>query len=257
MILQFGAGDVFARGITDIQGNRLVVATPVRIMGLQEFSLDIQTEIKEFHGQGRFPIATAQGKSKISGKIKGALINGATLNGLIFGQTMAAGTMKAIHADEAGLLIPTATPFTITPRIPNSGRFADDLGVVDEQGRNMVKVSSNPLSGQYAVSAAGVYTFAELDKGKKVFISFAYTYVTLDAKKIPLTNAAMGENATFELFYIGKYKGKRTMVQLASVTAGKLSLFGSKNDDFSVPELDFSASADDTGFYVGDIYVQE
>lgn len=257
MILQFGAGDVFARGITDIQGNRLSVATPVRIMGLQEFSLDIQTEIKEFHGQGRFPIATAQGKSKISGKIKGALINGATLNAMIFGQAMSTGTMKALYADESGRVVPNATPFNVTPHIPHTGTFVDDLGVIDENGVALVKVAANPLTGQYSVSNTGTYSFHESQKGKKVFISFTYTYLVRDAKKIPLTNVAMGENATFELFYVGKYKGKRTMVQLASVTSGKLSLFGSKNDDFSVPELDFSASADDTGFYVGDIYVQE
>lgn len=257
MMLTFGAGDLYARAITDIQGNRLPVATPVRIMGLQEFGLDVQTELKEFHGQGRFALATAQGKAKISGKIKGALINGATLNGLVFGQAMATGTMKAIYADETGSKIPSSTAYNITPPPPQSGRFAEDLGVLDADGKTMIKVASTPTTGQYSVTTAGVYTFAEADKGKTVYISFAYTYTVRDAKKIPLTNVSMGDNATFALFYVGKYKGKRAMVELLSVTAGKLTLFGSKNDDFSVPELDFSASADDTGFNVGSIWLQE
>lgn len=257
MMLQFGAGDVFARAITDIYGNRLNVPTPVRIMGLQEFGLDIQTELKEFHGQGRFPIATAQGKAKISGKIKGALINGLALNTMVFGQTMATGTMKAIYADESGFKIPSATAFTITPTVPNSGRFVDDLGVLSADGNAMVKVAGSPNAGQYACSSSGVYTFAEADKGKTVFISFAYAYAAKDAKQIPLTNVSMGENATFQLFYVGKYNGKRAMVELASVTSGKLGMFSTKNDDFSVPELDFSASADETGFNVGYIHLQE
>lgn len=76
MQLTFGSGEVFAQMITDAYGNRVQNATPVRIMGLQEMSVDLSAELKEFYGQNRYPLAVAQGKVKVSGKMKGALING-------------------------------------------------------------------------------------------------------------------------------------------------------------------------------------
>ncbi|HFC1128570.1 TPA: hypothetical protein ACFB5S_001624 [Neisseria gonorrhoeae] len=85
MQLTFGSGEVFAQMITDAYGNRVQNATPVRIMGLQEMSVDLSAELKEFYGQNRYPLAVAQGKVKVSGKMKGALINGLTLNTLFFG----------------------------------------------------------------------------------------------------------------------------------------------------------------------------
>lgn len=89
MQLTFGSGDVFVRMITDAYGNPVTDATPVRIAGLQEMSVDLQAELKEFYGQNQFALAVAQGKVKVSGKMKGALINGLALNTLFFGSEFA------------------------------------------------------------------------------------------------------------------------------------------------------------------------
>lgn len=255
MQLTFGAGDLFATLLRDANGNAVTNPTPIRVAGLQEMSIDFAGDIKQFHGQQRFALAVAQGKVKTTGKFKGALINGQALNTLFFGSGLTGGTMKAIQADTTGALVPT-TPFTITPTVPSSGTWADDLGVVSATGRVMTRVASAPTSGQYSVNA-GVYTFAAADVGVRMYISFSYTFSATDAKRIQLLNLPMGNTPQFKLFYQGAFQGKRSLVVLESVTSTKLMLFSTKNDDFSVPEIDFSAQADDAGFSLGDIYVQE
>lgn len=257
MMLQFGAGELFAQGISDAFGNRVTMPTPIRIAGLQEFSVDVQTELKSYHGSGRFALATAQGKSKVTGKAKGAMLNGLALNTLVFGQEIATGKMKAVHAESVGLKVPSASPCTLTAVPPQSGRFVEDLGVLDDAGKTMVKVASSPKTGQYSVNGSGVYTFNEADKGKTVYPSFVYEFDYADAKRIDLNNLPMGDNASFKLTYVGTFKGKKACLELLSVTSGKLGLFRAKNDDFSVPEIDFEASTDDTGLKVGTLWLME
>lgn len=257
MQLTFGAGEVFARMITDANGVPVANATPIRIMGLQEMSVDMAAELKEYYGQNRFALAVAQGKVKVSGKMKGALINGLALNTLFFGSEFASGTMKAIYADTTGSQIPNATAFTIQVAPPSSGKFVEDAGVQGSDGTTYVKVTSAPKTGQYSVSASGLYTFADSDKGKTVYVSYTYTYAVPNAKKIDLANMAMGNTPTFALQYLTQFKGKKALLELESVTSSKLGLFGTKNDDFSVPELDFTASTDEAGFKVGTLWVQE
>nr|DAJ29476.1 MAG TPA: hypothetical protein [Caudoviricetes sp.] len=257
MQLTFGSGEVFAEMITDAYGNRVQNATPVRIMGLQEMSVDLLAELKEFYGQNRFALAVAQGKVKVSGKFKGALINGLALNTLFFGAEYATGTMKAIWADVAGKAIPTSGAYTVQATAPNGGRFVEDAGVMGSDGTAYIKVASNPTAGQYMVSATGLYTFAEADKGKTVYPSFTYTQTMPSAKKLELTNLAMGNTPTFKLKYLTQFKGKKALLELESVTSGKLGLFSTKNDDFSVPEIDFTAQTDEAGFKVGTLWIQE
>lgn len=257
MQLTFGAGEVFAQMITDAHGRPVKNATPIRVMGLQEMSVDLSAELKEYYGQNRFALAVAQGKVKVSGKMKGALINGLALNTLFFGAEFASGTMKAIYADTDGKQIPGSGAFTIQAAPPASGTFAEDLGVMGSDGSTYIKVEGSPEEGQYSVSSAGLYTFNAADKNKRVYPSFSYTYAVAGAKKIDLANLPMGNTPTFRLNYLTQFKGKKALLELESVTSGKLGLFGTKNDDFSVPELDFTASADEAGFKVGTLWVQE
>ena len=257
MQLTFGAGEVFAKMVTDANGAPVANATPIRIMGLQEMSVDLSAELKEYYGQNRFALAVAQGKVKVSGKMKGALINGLALNTLFFGAEFASGTMKAIHADTTGKQIPSVSAHTIQVAPPSSGTFTADAGVQGSDGTTYVKVTGSPQAGQYSVSLNGLYTFSADDKGKTVYPSYTYTYAVAGAKKIDLTNMAMGNTPTFSLSYLTQFKGKKALLELESVVSGKLGLFGTKNDDFSVPELDFTASTDEAGFKVGTLWVQE
>lgn len=255
MQLQFGAGNIFAKPITDAYGNAVAIPTPVRIAGTQEFSLEMSGDLKEYHGSGRFALAVAQGKVKVSGKLKAALINGLALNSLFFGTGITAGVMDAIKSDTVGAVVPS-TPFTITPTVPNTGTFAEDLGVVSASGTSLVRVASAPATGQYSV-AAGVYTFAAADVGIKMYISFRYTYTSAAAKRIDLVNLDMGQTPRFQLVYQGEYAGKRALLNLSSVVAPKLTMFSAKNDDFSVPEIEFSAQTDDSGYNIGYLVTSE
>lgn len=71
-----------------------------------------------------------------------------------------------------------ATPFQIT--VSKASAFAIDEGVIKSDGTVFVKVASGPTAGQYAVSAAGVYTFAAADAAASVSIRYAYTKIPAD-----------------------------------------------------------------------------
>lgn len=255
MQLQFGAGAIFAKPITDAYGNAVAVPTPVRIAGTQEYSLEFSGDLKEFHGSGRYALAVAQGKVKLGGKIKAALVNGLALNTLFFGMGTTGGTMEAVKDDTVGVLIPT-TPFTVTPVVPSAGTWIEDLGVISASGIGLVRVASAPTTGQYSV-AAGVYTFAAADVATRVYISLRYTFALAAAKRIELSNLDMGQTPRFKMIYQGQFNNKRCIVVLESVVAPKLTLIGAKNDDFSVPEIEFNAQTDESGFSVGYIVTSE
>ena len=255
MLLNFGAGDLFATMIQDAFGAATTNPTPIRIAGMQEVSVDFSGDLKEYYGQNRYALAVAMGKVKTSGKFKGATFNGLALNTLFFGSGPTTGTMRAIVADTAGTVVPT-TPFQITPTVPNSGTWVEDLGVTDSNGFTLVKVASGPTTGQYSVTA-GVYTFAAADVAKRMYISFAYTYTLAAAKRISLQNLAMGYTPLIKLNYQTVFQGKRCLLALESCIIPKLGLLSAKNDDFSVPEMDFSAQCDSSGLNLGDIYMTE
>jgi hypothetical protein len=252
-LITFGAGDTYGVPTIDANGNAITNPTPVKIMGQQEMSLDFSGDVKELYGQNQIAIAVARGKMKVSGKVKGAQINGAMLNSLFFGQGMSAGTQGAVYNDLTGTAIP-GTPYQITPTPPGSGTWVMDLGVLDSNGNPMTRVASAPAAGQYSVSA-GVYTFAAADTTKTVFINYHYTFTSASAQKISVQNIAMGAVPMFKMFMQTSFQGKKALVIMYSALAPKLSLFQTKLDDFSVPEIDISAQADSAN-NVCDIYIQ-
>lgn len=250
----FGAGEFFAVPLVDGNGNAITTPTPVKIGAVQEIGLDFSGDLKELYGQNQFALTIARGKVKVSGKVKGAQINGGALNSLFFGQTMTPGTMGAVYTDLTGQAIP-ATPFTLVATPPGAGAWLADLGVVDALGVPMVRVSSAPASGQYSV-AAGSYVFAAADIGRQVFVNYSYTGTSATAQKISVKNIAMGAAPTFKAYLQTTYQGKRALVVLYSAVSSKLNMFATKLDDFSIPEFDFSAQADAAN-NVADIYVSE
>lgn len=254
MQLVFGAGDMYGVPLFDASGNAITNPTPIKIGAMQDMSLDFTGDLKELYGQNQFALASARGKIKVAGKIKGAQIHGAMLNNLFFGQTMTAGTTSAVNSDLTGTLIP-ATPFQITVTPPNAGTFVSDLGVLDANQVPMTAVASAPAAGQYSVSA-GVYTFNTVDVGKKVFINYNYSATLAGAKRIAVANMAMGAAPSFKAYMQTQYQGKRALVVLYACVANKLNLFQTKLDDFNIPELDFISTADAAN-NVADIYLSE
>jgi hypothetical protein len=211
---------------------------------LQDLSLDLSFDTKTLYGQNQFPVAVGRGKGKMSGKSKFAQLDGRSINSLVFGQTMTNGLTSDFY-DVAGSIVP-ATPFTVTPVVPNSGTFAYDLGVRDANGVPMVRVASAPTTGQYMVSGAGVYTFSTADTTKQVFISYQYTATSTTAKKSTVGNVLMGLAPTFKGDIYVPYNGRSMILTIPQCVCSKFT-FSTKQDDFLIPEFNFEGFADSAG----------
>jgi hypothetical protein len=252
----FGAGDFFAVPLLDAAGNTISNPTPIRLGIMQEMSLEFSTDVKELHGQYQFAVDSAGGKGKVGGKVKGAQIVGAALSSLFFGQASTLGSMSAIYSDLVGAAIPT-TPFIITVAPPSSGTYAEDLGVLDTNGVPYSRVASAPVTRQYSVNTGtGAYTFAVADAGVTVFINYRYSFTSVASRRMQIVNQQMGALPVIKALLHTSYKGKRALVMLPQATFTKLMMFGTKIDDYSVPEMDYSAYASSAGL-IADIYVSE
>jgi hypothetical protein len=240
----FGSGILWGTPTTDAAGNAIAVPTPVQFGTLQEVSLDINFENKTLHGQSQFPVAVGRGKGKVTGKAKFAQMNGLLINSLFFGQTQTAGIINDVY-DTTGAAIPASSPYTITPTIPNSGTWSQDLGVRDSNGLPMTRVASAPATGQYSV-AAGVYTFASADQGKTVYVNYQYTATSTSAVKSNIVNVPMGYAPAFRVDLLMPYQGKNMVWTLPNAISTKLTL-ATKLDDFTMPEFDFEGFADGAG----------
>lgn len=240
MQVMFGSGVAWATPLADAAGVAIANPTPVIFAKMQDISVDFSFATKMLYGQFQFPIAVGRGTGKIEGKSKFASVNGATLNNLFFGQTLASG-IYTDYFDTTGAAIP-GTPFAITPTVPSSGTWAADLGVMTAGGVPYIRVASAPATGQYSV-AAGVYTFAAADTTLVVYISYRYTATSTVAKKIALNNQTLGYQPSFLLDLILPYNNKVLTLTLNACVSEKLG-FTTKLDDFVIPEFDFQAFAD-------------
>lgn len=239
MQYHFGSGNLYGIPSTGI-------GVPRKFGALQDVSIDISFSEKALYGQQQFGLDLVRGQGKIAGKAKFANINGALLNDLFFSQTQTSGNYGFISA-EAGT-VPT-TPFTIT--VANGATFKDDLGVTDAAtGLPMTRVSSAPATGQYSVNAVtGVYTFAAADVGKSVLIDYSYT-IASSGVQINVLNVLAGTTNYFQVVFpmkrIVNGVSQTLYLKLFKCASMKLAL-ATKNEDFLIPEFDFSAVADAAG----------
>lgn len=245
----FGVGGLFAVR-SDISN-----PTPVRFGTAQDVTVDMSFTVKELIGQYQAPVAVARAGQKITGKIKLAKLNAKQFNDAYFGQTLATGTTIQVldEGGPAGTAIPT-TPYQIT--VANSTSMSSsapmvDLGVFNAAtGTQFTRVASGPIAGQYSVSlTTGVYTFASADNVSaiKVVISYEYQQST-SGSRITAYNQLMGSAPQFQLQLGNSYQSNKSNLILYACIATKLS-FNFKNEDFTIPEMDFSAFADTQGRY--------
>lgn len=238
-VFQFGSGTLFA---TPIGGNLAANPTPMQFGTLQDVSLDISFDTKELYGMYQFPDVIARGKGKITGKAKFAKLNGKMINDLFFGQTVSSGQTLA-QLDEAAA-VPASTPYTYT--VANTATFVEDQGVrYSATGDSLARVASAPVQGQYSVSNTGVYTFAAADSNAGVLISYTYT-VTASGKTTAIINQLLGYAPTFSCVLRELFNGQQSDVKLYACIGSKLSR-ATRQDDFMVPEFDFSAFANAAG----------
>lgn len=230
---------LFGPGILFLKRTDLANQTPYNVGFIQELSYDIKGSPKQLFGQNQYPLLTAIGTKKASGKMKPAVLSLSVLNALIFGGTPTVGTEYDI-ATSAVTAIP-ATPFQITPTVPSTGTWDSDCGVIDAtSGEPFVLVTGTPAAGQYAVSA-GVYTFASADNvsGLSVKISFSYHWSSgSKGQNLVVANALIGTTPTFQIDYKTTLYGATYFVRFYNVI-GTGWTQAHKLEDFAPPELDF------------------
>lgn len=227
----FGTGQLFS---TPVGGG-----APLKFGALQDVSVDFNGEIKTLFGQYQYPLSSARGKTTIEWKASTGNVDAAAFNSIFFGQDITTGD-ELIQVQGESDTIP-ATPFQIT--VANGADFFQDLGVVDEDGKPLVQVASAPATGEYSVSAAGVYTFAAADTGKEVFIDYLYESAATGGS-LTIDNKLMGNTPRFRLVLSQVFEGKTFTLILFSAVAEKLSL-PLKQDDYLIADLSGSAFADD------------
>ncbi len=213
--------------------------TPITVATLQGIDVDISASTKELMGSRQFAEATQRTGTKISGKVQSGRWDHRVVTELFFGsqdQDTTAGMVVAVDD------VPVTIDEGAKMKVAGGAAFDMDMGVRDVgTGGFLKRVAAAPATGQYAVNeATGEYTFAAPDKNRKVQVS----YTKIDTSKGSTTiisNQEMGEAPTFELI---TYDSKGLFLHLYAVTFNKLSL-SRKNEDFVIPNMEWSASADD------------
>ncbi len=218
--------------------------SPINFGLVQEVSLNVATTTKALYGQFNFPVAIGSGTKKMTGKAKMARISGQALGSLFFGVTPAAGSTQTQFGEATA--VPASSPYTYTAT--NHSTFVADQGVTYASSALPLKlVASAPTAGEYSVSAAGAYTFSSADAGTAVLISYTYTLAGGGAS-VAVSSALIGPSVSFSanLFAQDPSTGKQFSVLLYNCVAEKLS-FGTKVEDFLMPELDFQCFANAAG----------
>lgn len=249
----FGAGSAWFKPLTDANGSSIANPTPILIGGnaFQDFDITDSKDSKMLYGSLGYPVDTAQGKGKLEIGCKFGSINLQAINTMFRGQVVTTG-LNAIYYDSgAGTAIPTS-PYQITITPPSSGTFAEDLGVINvTTGVMMNRVASTPSAGQYSVNeGTGVYTFASADNvsGILVKINYRYTATSTTAQTATVLNKPMGP-APYGILYLLQYD-----TQLGGIWTRKYYKTlchefkrGSKQDDYSIAEVKFTAFQDSQG----------
>ena len=217
--------------------------SPINFGLAQEVSLNISTTTKALYGQNNFPVAIGSGTRKMTGKAKLARISGQALGNLFFGVNPSIGGVQTQFGEITS--VPAVSPFIYSTTFHSN--FVADQGVVyASTGLPLRAVSAAPAAGQYSV-AGGVYTFSSADAGTAVLVSYSYG-VAGSGESITVTSQAIGPSITFSanLFASDPTTGKQFSLLLYNCVAEKLA-FGTKLEDFVMPEFDFQCFANAAG----------
>jgi hypothetical protein len=228
----FGTGQLFA---TPVGGG-----APLRFGALQDVSVDFSGDIKQLYGQYQFALDVARGKTKVEWKASTGNVDVNAYNQIFFGGTVTTGDELLQAINEGPTAIPT-TPFQITAT--HGANFVMDLGVYNATtGLPLKQVASAPATGQYSVSAAGVYTFAAADVATQVLLNYLWDSATTGGSLI-VSNQLMGNTPKFQLVLSQLYEGKTFTLLLYSNVADKLTL-PLKQDDHLIADLSGQSFAD-------------
>ena len=186
--------------------------------------------------------------------VSGALYNiyrtvGGTTQGII------ASNVNALTFQDTGLVATTQPPPALTPYTyvcAHAGTpFYEDHGVTYVNGQPLTLVSSAPTQGQYTCTN-GTYGFAAADLGAFVVINYAYTVTT--GYTVTYSNVQMQEAPYFELRLASPVDGGFNRLY-PKCAASKLSM-PTKQDDWTITEMDITPLASASGIIFTDYYAQ-
>lgn len=248
-LYNFGTGTVIGRrnGV-DYTNTAITTPTPARFATMQDIDISFDRTLKELIGQNTYPVDIAGAATKIAGKGKIAGMQANFFNDMFFGQALSSGAGELVAVDESHT---AAATITVTP--PSSGTFVHDLGVFYQAtGLQLTRTGSAPAVGSYEVTEpGGAYTFNATEAGT-LLISYTYSITTATSKQIVITNQLMGLSPSFEMHFQMNYPNSASTtvntlnLKLYACKASKLD-FPFKNQDHTLPSLDFMAFADASG----------
>jgi hypothetical protein len=131
--------------------------------------------------------------------------------------------------------------------------FADtpliDLGVTQQvtgiPWTEDAAILHGTASGNYNfIPSLGAYSFSDADEGKSFFFTYIYSKVT--GTTIVVNNPFMGTTPRFQAVFAETFEEQQVVFTLLNCVASKL-MFATKIDDYTIPEMDFSAFANAAG----------
>lgn len=237
--MEFGFGSGILTGIrTDVSG-----VTPMRFGALQDVNVEFTGDTKELFATQQYPIDTARGKTKITGKAKVAEIKAQMYNDLFFGQTLGTGGLKFAW-NESTTLGTGAASYTVS--------FSGSTPLVDQgvfyvtNGNQLLAQTAAPsTAGKYRFTAStGVYDFSTFDASLGIFVN--YTYQVATGFNIGGQNPLMGNTPQFQATLMQQFENQQIVLVLYKCISARLT-FPTRIDDYMIMDLDFSAFADAAG----------
>ena len=238
---QFGFGSGFMTGLrTDAAG----IATPRQIGTLQDNALEFSGDMKELYGSYAYPVDTAVGKRKVSGKSKLATQQLEMFNDLYFGQTLSAGqTQRTIPPGEA--FTPGSSAVSYTVALSGSTPLADQGVFYTATGIQLTAGSTATGEGVYEfVASTGIYNFSSSDIGNGVLVNYDYTIAT--GHTLTGQNPFMGFSPIFQMTFVDIFEGNQIEFFFPQCKASRLT-FPSRLDDYWYLEFDWMAFANSAG----------
>lgn len=239
--MEFGFGSGILTGIRNDSGAG-AAPTPRRFGALQDVNIEFTGEIKDLFATQQFPIDSARGKTKITGKAKVAEIKASEYNDLFFGQTLATGALKYAYNESVA-----AGTSAVTYTVANAGStpLTDEGAFYVANGNQLNAVTGAPGAGQYTWNpSTGVYLFATADASNGFLVNYIYNSST--GYNIAIGNPFMGTTPTFKATLFQQFEGNQIILALNKCVSTRLT-FPTRIDDYMIQELDFSAFADTSG----------
>ncbi len=253
----------FGPGILIVTRTDTTTPLAINVGFAQELTLDMAGNTKQLYGQNQFPLVSARGTIKATGKWKAAVISGIAWNAAFYGNTggSTAGLSTGAGFDWNVDSTYTSSTTVATIQVGSSLTFDADLGVrYAASGLPLIRVTTGleGSSGKYSVASTqvGLYTFGSVDAGAgaaaggtALKITYTDTSVPATYQSMVLQNQLIGTTPTFQLDYytsLNQPTAKPFAIRVFNCVGSKHSI-GFKLEDFAMPEFDFDFFANSAG----------